>query len=953
MIERDGSGQATAIVSPFGQRTELVLDGGGWLESLENPNHEKHTFLYRLGQMIEVEDPRGFKKKYEYSDLGRLTAMEDEAEERRTMSLIGRFGWPDSTVTMRGADSQKTQYTVRNRPDGSVYRSTRNPDGMLQISTRFRDGSTETQDRGILTYLKKRPDPRLGESNAYPAHSWVFMSENVRSETRSSIDTVLADPADPWSFEEIATVSETNGRLSSSLYTAATRSLVTVSPEGRSVRLELDELARPIQFEAPGTEAWKASYAETGEIEEITVGSGAEERKTLFGYDAFRRLETLEDAEERVVTFAYDDANRVISTGLPDLKTVGFSYDGNGNVESVTPPGKPAHVFTYTPRNQLETYTLPDAGSGTAVERREYDDSRRLEKVIRADGKEISFEYQPLSDRLASIGSPRGTTAFDYDSTTGLVSEIVEPDGQKLEFEYEGLLLKRTTWTGEVNGSVGRTYDDNFRVTSIDVNGEDPIAYVYDDDGLLMQVGDMTITRDPATGRELTTQLGNVTTERTYTSFGEPESYTAKFSAAEIYYEHYTYNKLGWITDLERRQNGFDENLHYEYDERGRLEEVWRDGVLESSYTYDDNSNRLSYTGPLGNATGTYDARDRMLSYGGATYTWSEAGELMTKTEGGHTTTYDYDVFGNLRKIELPNGIEIEYLTDGAQRRIGKKVNGVLVKQWLYQDQLEPVAELDVQTSALTRFVYRLGRFSPDYSRKNDRTFVHIADLWGSHRLVVASDTGTVLHDVRYDEFGAISFDTAPGHQPFGFIGGLSESLTGLGKLGRRDYDPNSGRWSAKDPRGFSSRDSNHYIYGGGSPLNNIDVSGTTWCDIRTALDVARFLFPRDLYDYLKVPESVKVEDLGEFRGQTRWNRSIVVDDVYLKNLDDWWARDLMDTILHESMHAAEPLSKFLLPVSSSGYMEWHKEIERRAKELTDHAYDEFQRQRSLCPCED
>ena len=143
----------------------------------------------------------------------------------------------------------------------------------------------------------------------------------------------------------------------------------------------------PISFESPETEIWTYSYLETGELEEIAVGAGPAERKTTFGYDALHRLETIEDVEHRIVSFAYDGANRVTSTLLPDLNTVGFSYDGNGNVESVTPPGKPVHVFGYTERNQLETYTLPDAGSGTAVEQRVYDDSKRLKEVRRPDAR--------------------------------------------------------------------------------------------------------------------------------------------------------------------------------------------------------------------------------------------------------------------------------------------------------------------------------------------------------------------------------------------------------------------------------------------------------------------------------------------------------------------------------------------------------------------------------------
>lgn len=50
---------------------------------------------------------------------------------------------------------------------------------------------------------------------------------------------------------------------------------------------------------------------------------------------------------------------------------------------------------------------------------------------------------------------------------------------------------------------------------------------------------------------------------------------------------------------------------------------------------------------------------------------------------------------GNLRHVTLADGAAIDYLIDGRGRRVGKRVNGALVRGWLYQDQLNPVAELD------------------------------------------------------------------------------------------------------------------------------------------------------------------------------------------------------------------------------------------------------------------
>jgi hypothetical protein len=42
--------------------------------------------------------------------------------------------------------------------------------------------------------------------------------------------------------------------------------------------------------------------------------------------------------------------------------------------------------------------------------------------------------------------------------------------------------------------------------------------------------------------------------------------------------------------------------------------------------------------------------------------------------------------------VDLPSGSSIDYVIDGQNRRVGKKVNGTLTQGFLYQNQLKPVA---------------------------------------------------------------------------------------------------------------------------------------------------------------------------------------------------------------------------------------------------------------------
>ena len=99
--------------------------------------------------------------------------------------------------------------------------------------------------------------------------------------------------------------------------------------------------------------------------------------------------------------------------------------------------------------------------------------------------------------------------------------------------------------------------------------------------------------------------------------------------------------------------------------------------------------------------------------------------------------------------------------------------------------------------------------------------------------MVVKTSTGVVVQRMDYDEFGNVILDTNPGFQPFGFAGGIYDSDTGLVRFGWRDYDPEVGRWTSKDPILFAGGDENLYGYVFGDPINFIDIYGLNegWAD--------------------------------------------------------------------------------------------------------------------------
>lgn len=436
--------------------------------------------------------------------------------------------------------------------------------------------------------------------------------------------------------------------------------------------------------------------------------------------------------------------------------------------------------------------------------------------MTRPGGERVDISYDS-GGRPSRLTHPDGETSYSYDPTSGNLASVSSPGGS-LSYTYDGFLPTSETLSGEVSGKVSLKYDNSFRVTSLGVNSETPITYSYDSDDLITGAGTLSLTRDPKNGLITGTRLNYLSDSRTYNSFGELAGYKATFQGAygstpeEWFASSYERDNAGRITKKTETVGDITSTYTYRYDAADRLAEVKKDGQTVGSYTYDQNGNRLNATTATGGTVeATYDNQDRLLKYGGISYSYSPSGELSSKTDGGQSTAYDYDALGNLKSVSLPDGRKVQYVVDGNDRRVGKKVDGKLTQGFLYYNDEAVAAELDASGKIISRFVYATKSNVPDYMIRNGVTYRIVSDYLGSPRLVVNAQSGEIVQRMDYDEFGSVVLDSNPGFQPFGFAGGLYDRDTGLVRFGARDYDPETGRWTAKDPIGFAGGDTNLY----------------------------------------------------------------------------------------------------------------------------------------------
>jgi RHS repeat-associated protein len=747
-------------------------------------------------------------------------------------------------------------------PDGS--RKSWLPDGTTVATVPHADPRF-----GMLapTYLTTTTVPGVpGHVPPYPALSRV-------TDVKRSFDS-------QGLFHEKVTV---NGNLFETTLLADGQTVVSTSAAGRTATAVRDAFGRVTQQDVPGfgttTVSYTLGYGQVGTTTRTADGQTRTVTRSYYplamGAGTAGRPKSLTDPLLHTSSFdSYDLAGRLLTKTLPGNRPMSFSYDANGNLTQVAPPPitsdttsgavtlQAQHIFDHSSMNFLSGYHVQEAGSPTttlAATSYAYTPDRLLKTVTRAEGD--SLQYTNSNGRLDDVGLPDviGLPASEhvkltYDSATGRLDTFsfggpTQPE--KVTLGYNGSLVTDVTWSGPVPGTIHRDFDNDFQVTAETVANVS-VYFDRDLDGLPTCVGSAPITTTTCQdGLSIGYEPGSVLLDGTtfpvgattpivdsygYNGFGEPLNYVARRGTQVLYQVDYTRDAAGRIETKVESLMGANpavitsHDYAYTYDAASRLTDVVVDGSTTNHYDYDANGNRLRRTVNGQSAeVGTYSVEDQQGSYGGRSFQYTLSGRLKSATDATGTTQYTYDALGNLRRVVLPGtpGTQIDYIVDGRGRRVGRVVNGALVQAWLYADGLRIVAEIDYAGGVAVstkRFAYGSRANVPDLMIQDGVRYRILSDQLGSPRVVVKQD-GTIVARMDYDEFGRSSLGNSTDTLPFGFAGGMHDADTGIIRFGARDYDPNTGRWTAKDSTRFGGG-MDFYAYATNDPVNYVDVNG-------------------------------------------------------------------------------------------------------------------------------
>lgn len=833
---RDSSGRLIKIIAPYGQETIFNTNSNGFISKVINPNGKITSISYYgdTDLLNFFETPGGKVTEFVYDQMGRLTLDRNNLGQSSTFTgtAEGTLRWQKTAMGRRAV------YEIQNSTD--QYQSRKNSyageNSSFWSSYDGYSGGSYSDTFGYVR-LYNTDDIRFGSIKKV-----LSEEEQTFGSTKNRIfhnyDIITSNSNDPFSFEKLifGMRFEYSGvsLFSSSMYDSSLKEY-TIEDENSVVsKVKIDQYERVVSQKTGSDRPWEYTYDSQGKLSSIKQGIS---KGVLFIYDSLGFLRKTIDQSNRENQYFFDSVGLLQKRVMPDGRYILFQYNSDGLLSGITPPGRPIHTFNLDFAGDIKSYQSPILNSKQYDISYSYNLDRQLERITKFDSF-ISYEYDIETGLLKSISAPKVKQKIEYGQYSVLPAKVQSFDNVVSIFSYgdfsklKSILQEGSSW----NSLVSWERDGLGRPKSRYVNSkfmESGLTTTFSYDRLYLSgIGPMGFQYYVDSGRLKETELERIKDFYSYDANGDLLSYEAKYTDAQniervLYSYVLSRDIMGMIVGKTENILGVSDVYNYEYDVSGRLVGVLKNGLVTASYNYDLNGNRVS--GVVENKTfsSTFDDHDRILNLDSVVYQHNPNGEMTGRTRGVLPSDYfRYNAFGQMRSVRLSNGKTVDYELDSVGNRVSVSINQAKAFQNIYEFKDRIAVQFDHRTQAMKEFFYSSSTSSPDFMKYRNLYYRIIKDHLGSPRLVVNTKTGQVAQRMDYDVWGRVIENTNIGFQPYGFAGGLYDDTTQLVKFGARDYDPEIGRWTSKDPILFNGGDTNLYGYVQNDPVNWIDPSG-------------------------------------------------------------------------------------------------------------------------------
>jgi RHS repeat-associated protein len=510
-----------------------------------------------------------------------------------------------------------------------------------------------------------------------------------------------------------------------------------------------------------------------------TTFTNALGQMSMVARDVMQRVTSSVDAISRTNQVAYEARGLLATATAPLIGTAAYQRNGLGELTAITDLNGRTWSFAYT----LMGRVLSVADPLNRTNRFAYDARGRLNQTTFADGVTRSNSF----DAASNLTRRKYSSGPDLQYTFDNLNRLTTADELALAYDAED----RVTNTASSGVNQTATYDADGSLTSVSYNnGAVTIAYTYDSRDRLVQVKDsltsaqVNFAYDDA-GRLINTARANgVNGIYTY----DAANRLTRIQEGSIIDLQFTVNAVGEVTNANLTApldpasftsaslNGFNYDPAHE--------------ISSGGFAYDARGRQTASPGH----SMTWDGASRLTGIDAVTLAYNGLNDLVTRTTGGTTTRFFYNLALGLHPI---------------------------------------VAEKNDTTSILQRYyVWTPGGrllYLIDAAHGNAVYYFH-ADRVGS-TLALTSGAGATTDAYAYSPYGVILGRTGANPQPFTYIGSFGVRAEGaLYQMRARYYDPASARFLTKDsvaPSLADVRTLDPYNYALENPVAYVDPNGT------------------------------------------------------------------------------------------------------------------------------
>ena len=843
-------------VHAFGvKQAEFAYDGSGQLTQITDAlgNVKRYEYLGG-GRPKSITDAIGTVMQFTYDSSNNVSSTTNGAGETATFAYDKDGNAVSKTLTRSGENgankvlTETYQYDVYGNVTRTVY-----PDGTFVAMEYDVVGNRTamTDSSGRRTTFEYDVFRNLTKANYFDGTTELFEydveNRNVRATDRlgqtvvmayDNVGNLLSKTYGDGSSERFAydaknrltTKTDRGGATTTYVYDAIDRNTSITNALGNRTEFEYDGSSRLVRVKDPRGNVTSYEYDANGNRTKAVLADGStlttaydargrivrqtdqNGHATAYQYDGLDRLTGVVDALGREWTYRYNTVGELTSVTDPAGNKTAYEYDDRGRqVKTVNAAGQERRT-RYDARGNVESVT-DFSGAQTLFG---YDAKDRLTRIA-AGGKTTTFVHDALG-RIETVTDENGITRHTYDAEGRLTSER-KPDGSVLSYEYDaaGRVLRLTT----PYGSTTSAYDVLGRPKTVTDRDGSVTSYEYDANGNLTKVAysnGLTTAYaynavNALTGERITDRNGAVVAEYAYTVGRAGERLGASESGRSGNRTvTYTYDALYRLTGETTAENG---------------------RTTVRTYAYDAAGNRVSRTVDGVTTTYAYNRLNQLTGETGITYAYDGNGNRTRKAAGTRTTTYAYDGFNRLVRATVQEGANVaveEYGYDWKGNRIRKSREGNTVRYLVDTNNWisHVVAETD-GTGTLRAFYTRGGDSLIAMDRGGVKSW-YLYDGHGSVRML-ANGMGQTTDTWTYDAWGETTSRTGVTENDYLYAGERFDRTTELYQLRARYMDPKTGTFLSLDPHQGNRHDPaslHKYMYANANPVNNVDPTGLT-----------------------------------------------------------------------------------------------------------------------------